>query len=87
MKVIGSARQPYSSTSYRPELEISPFCDADQLHMFQQLIGISRWMVELGRIDIQLEITQLSSFLASPRVGHIHQIFHIFKYLKNHENS
>ena len=41
-----------------------------------------RWLVELGRVDVQLEVTQLSSFLARTRIGHLHQTFHIFKYLE-----
>ena len=47
-KVNGSATQPFSNIPYRPELDITPLCDADQLHIYQQLIGIYRWLVELG---------------------------------------
>ena len=81
MKVNGSAKQPFSNIAYRPELEITPLCDADQLHIYQQLIGICRWLVELRRVDINLEVSKLSSVSASPRIGHLHQAFHIFKYL------
>ena len=87
MKVNGGANQPFSNISYRPELDITPLCDTEQLHIFQQLVGILRWLVELGRVDINLEVSKLSSFLAGPRIGHLHQAFHIFKYLRNHENS
>ena len=44
-------------------------------------------MIELGRVDIQLVTTKLSSFLAGPRSGHLYQALHIFEYLKNHCNS
>ena len=87
MKINGSARQPFSNISYRPELDLTPLCDPDQLHIYQQLIGMLRWLVELGRVDICLEVSKLSSFLASPRIGQLHQAFHIFKYLRNHDNS
>ena len=87
MKVNGSAKQPFSNITYRPELDITPLCDADQLHIYQQLIGICRWLVELRRVDINLEVSKLSSVSASPRIGHLHQAFHIFKYLQNHKNS
>ena len=43
---------------------------------FQQLIGILRWAVELGRINIACEVSILSSFLAAPRMGHIEAILH-----------
>jgi hypothetical protein len=51
------------------------------------LIGILRWAIELGRIDIYIDVALLSSFLAQPRVGHVSAVLHIFSYLKCHENS
>ena len=33
---------------------------------YQELIGILRWAVELGRIDITMEVSMLSSHLALP---------------------
>ena len=50
---------------------------------FQELIGILRWAIELGRVDILLEVALLSTQLALPRWGHLQQVFHIFGYLKN----
>jgi hypothetical protein len=51
---------------------------------FQELIGQLRWAVEIGRVDILLEVSLLSSYLAMPRVGHLEQALHIFGYLKLH---
>ena len=65
---------------------MSPFCASEQINIFLQVIDILRWIVELGRVDVQLEVTKLLSFLAALRIGHMHQAFHIFKYLKNHNN-
>ena len=39
--------------------------------MFQQLIGVLRWSIELGRIDIMTEVSCLSQHLFSPREGHL----------------
>jgi len=50
------------------------------------LIGILRWAVELGRIDIYIDVALLSSHMAQPRVGHMQEVLHIFSYLKSHEN-
>ena len=44
-------------------------------------------MVELGRVDICLEVSMLSSHLAFPREGHLQQLFHMFAYLKRNQNS
>ena len=43
-----------------------------------------RWGIELGRLDILLEVSLLSTYLASPREGHLEAAFHIFGYLKHH---
>ncbi len=46
-----------------------------------------RWIVELGRVDIDVEVLMMSSHLALPRVGHLKEIYHIFVYLKAHLNT
>ena len=75
---------PFSSVNYKLELHISLECDKNQTNYFQNLIGILRWIVELGRIDIAYEVSSLSKFLAWPRTGHTYQALLIFKYLKTH---
>ena len=52
---------------YRPEIDISPELTATDAAYYQSLIGILRWMVELGRVDITTEVSMLSSCLALPR--------------------
>jgi hypothetical protein len=48
---------------------------------FQELIGILRWATELGRIDVMVEVSMLSTHLAMPRNGHLEQAIHIFAYM------
>ena len=87
MKVGGKGVQPYSSLAYRPELDVSPFCNPEQHNLYQGLVGMLRWLIELGRIDVLLETSQLSTYLAAPRIGHLHQAIHIFHYLQRHNSS
>jgi hypothetical protein len=75
---------PFTS-NYAPWQEVTPELKADGVQRFQELIGQLRWAVEIGRVDILLEVSLLSSHLAMPRVGHLEQAFHIFGYLKTHE--
>lgn len=82
-----TAEHPFSSTSYRPELDISDPCTPEQTQFYQSNIGILLWLVELGRLDILTETSLLSSHLAAPRTGHLHQTLSIFKYLKDHNRS
>ena len=51
------------------------------------MIGVLRWIVELGRIDINVEVSMMSSHLALPREGHLQELLHIFGYLKKHMNT
>jgi hypothetical protein len=51
------------------------------------LIGVLRWICELGRIDILVAVSMLSRYVVSPREGHLQQLFHIFAYLKHHTHS
>ena len=82
-----SAKQPFSSTEYRPELDTSTECTPEQTHFYQNVIGILRWLVELGRIDIAYETAILSSYNTSPRTGHLQQALHIVKYLDIHQSN
>jgi hypothetical protein len=68
--------------SYRPEIDDSHELDPEGLTHFQELIGILRWACEIGRVDILTEVSMLSSYQASPRIGHLHQVYHIFAFLK-----
>jgi hypothetical protein len=71
-------------TNYHPELDVSPVLGPDQAKYYQSLIGLLHWAIELGRIDIYIDVSLLSSHLAQPRVGHLDQVLHIFSYLKHH---
>ena len=73
---------PFSSQMYRPELDSTEFCNENLTTMYQNLVGVLRWIIELGRIDIHLETSLLSQYLAQPRLGHLKQACNIFRYLK-----
>ncbi|KAG7345428.1 plant transposon protein [Nitzschia inconspicua] len=50
-------------------------------------IGVLRWIVELGRIDIITEVSSLASCLALPRKGHLEAVFHLYAYLRKKPNA
>ena len=85
-KLPSRAVTPLSS-NYRPETDTSNELEPSDAAYFQSLIGVLRWMVELGRVDICLEVSLLSSHLALPRVGHLEEVYHIFAYLKRNHNT
>ena len=72
---------PFAS-GYKPELDSSNLLGSVEATNYQELIGVLRWAVEIGRIDILTEFSLLSQHLAAPRQSHLGQVFHIFAYLK-----
>jgi hypothetical protein len=61
-------------TCCRPELDVTPELNPSEAAHYQSLIGILRWIVELGRVDICLEVSMMSSYLILPREGHLEQL-------------
>ena len=71
------------SSGYRPEIDVSPELGETDASHFHSLVGVLRWIVELGRVDIDVEVSNMSSHLALPRMGHLKEIYHIFAYIKS----
>jgi hypothetical protein len=72
---------------YKPELDVTDELGPELASRYLQLIGIGRWAVEIGRLDIYLEISLLSQYQArSLRIGHLEALYHIFTYLKRHQD-
>lgn len=86
LKLPTKVSTPFSH-KYHPEMDTSPFLDDDYTWWYQQLIGILRWSIELGHIDIHLCVALLAQYLAQPCQGHLMQVLHIFGYLKAHSRS
>ena len=56
--------------------------NVEGLQIYRELIGILRWAVNIGRVDILLEVSLISSQLTLPCVGHIKAVYRVFEYLK-----
>ena len=54
---------------------------------YQSLIGVLKWIVELGRVHINCEVYIMLSCMALPRYGPLQQLYNIFAYLKKHHNT
>ena len=74
-------------SGWKPELDVTPLLSDEDACYYQQQIGVMRWMVDLGRIDICTECSKLAAFSAAPRHGHLAVIFHVFAHLKAHQRS
>lgn len=72
---------------YNPEIDLSPELGGADASYFHLMIGVLKWIVELGHANICIEVLMLSSHLVLPREGHMKDVLHIFAYLKKHHNS
>ena len=75
------------TNAYRPEFGITPYLGTEDAAYFHSLIGVLRCIVELGRIDINVEVSMFSLHLVLLQEGHMKDLLHIFAYLKKHLNS
>ena len=75
------------STDYQPSKDTSRELDSASIQIYQELIGVLRWAVEIRRVDVLLEVSILSSHLALPRIGHLQDVYRVFGYLKQFPKS
>jgi hypothetical protein len=70
-----------------PELDDSPILDDNDTQLYQSYVGVLRWAVELGRIDIAHSAGVMARFSAAPRYGHMYYVLRILAYCKKHIES
>ena len=75
-KLVAKAPTPLTS-GYRPDIDVTAELDAVDASYYHSMIGILRWILELGRIDITCEISMLSSHLVLPRKGNLEGVLHV----------
>ena len=68
LRLPGKCWTPLPS-DYRPELETSGKLKKDGVQTYQELIGVLRWAVELGRVVILLKVSLMATYMAMPREG------------------
>ena len=65
-KLLSKHCSPPVPTNYGPELNASEELSEQDTGYYQSLIGVLRWIVELGQVDIYLEISMLASCIILP---------------------
>ena len=84
---FNNKREDAMKGNYRPEIDISEELGDKLATQYQQMIGILRWSVELGRIDSITKVSFLSSCSVSPRRRHLEAAYQIFEYLYYHKKG
>ena len=87
LKNDGNGNIPHSYR-FRPDLYVTTELGEELTNRYQQLIGVLRWSIELGRIDILKELSCLSQHLCYPRevrLDNVDNPLGVYKMtLKNH---
>ena len=63
------------------------FLNGDKENDHHNPIGGFMWAVDLGYIEIYVEVDLISHYLAQPLKGQLDQSLHIFSYLKSYYHS
>ena len=66
-KLKSTARNPFVPTGYKPELDVTPKLNEQLGSRFLQMVGMLRWAIELGWLDISVELSQSSQHQVLPR--------------------
>jgi hypothetical protein len=74
-------------TDFHPEMDTTEFLDADSTTLYQSYIGVIRWAIELGRIDLNHFGSTMAKFSVAPRQGHLTAVIKCFLYIKRHLQS
>ena len=64
-KLLAKAPAPFQK-NYCPEIDMTEELGEYDEAYYHSFIGVLRWIVELGRVDINTELWMLSSHLALP---------------------
>ncbi len=63
--------------------------DSELLHEnetkeYQHIIGMSQWLITMGRFDIHYDVSSLSRFSTAPRRNHLNMARKVLGYLKKY---
>jgi hypothetical protein len=60
-RLLSKATTPMQA-NYQPELDTSAELKLDGIRYYQELIGVLRWAIELGRIDTAIEVYNITNY-------------------------
>ena len=72
---------------YAPETDKTPALEQELASWYQSLIGMLRFMVEIGRVNIITEVSIMASHISMPIEGKLEAVLHVFSFLCQHYKS
>ena len=52
-----------------------------------KLMGMLRWMLQIGRVDIITEVSMMAYQMDIPSEGHLEAVLHVFAFICQNYNS
>ena len=46
-----------------------------------------QWIIEIGRVDLDMDVSAMASTMTLPREGNLNAVFHMFSFLKSEHNG
>ena len=68
---------------HHPELDDSEFILEENKVKYMSMIGTAQWLVTLGRFDITITLSTLSSYWVAPQKGHLKHMKQLYGYVKH----
>ena len=65
------------------KLDLSPLLCEEQHSLYQQLVGMAEWAVQIGRSDIFFALTSINPFSAAFMEGHLSWLVNILGCLRS----
>ena len=79
---LKKTRTPLAAGDH-PEIDLSEFCDQDQIKQYQTITAHLIWITGLRRFDSGIHVMTMSRFRQQPRVGHFAWLKRIIGHLAN----
>ena len=72
---------------YAPAMDDTLALEHELASLYKSMIGILRWMAEIGIVDIITEVAMMAPNMAMPREAHLETVLHVFAFLRQKCNS
>jgi hypothetical protein len=70
-----------------PEIDQSEELGADEISLYQSLIGALQWAMTLGEFDTLVAVMSMSHFRINPRVGHLERLKQLSGYIRKQPDA
>ena len=72
---------------YAPDMNNNLGLEQELASWYHYFIGMLRWMVEIGRVDIITEVSMMASEMATPRKVRLEAVLNLFVFIRQNYNS